>query len=82
MVPCSVDIELCAYIVTFDGVFGRPGKTILLQSDYDQAAFAVNCGLLKPPDDWDGCPSTLDGWEDADLTDIDKCPEEYLDVAE
>ena len=72
MIPCTVTQHYGAYVVTTE--FG----SLLLQSDYDQASFAVNCGLLRSPSDWDGTPSTLDGWEDADLTDIDYIPDDYV----
>ena len=78
MVPCSVISHYGSYIVEFDN-----GKSILLQTDYDQASFAVSCGLIKAPRDWDGLPSKLgQAWIDCDMTDIQQCPEEYLENAE
>lgn len=78
MVGCSVTSHYGSYIVEFNN-----GRTILLQTDYDQAIFAVNSGFLKAPKDWDGCPSKLgQSWINFDMTNIDKCSEDYLDVAE
>lgn len=47
MVPCSVESHHGAWLVTFDD-----GSTLLLQSDYDQAAFAVACGVIHAPAEW------------------------------
>ena len=60
------------------------GKSKLIQSDFDQAAFAVDCGLIAAPPEWDGSPSDLVGetWEKAELTDITECPFVYYDIAE
>lgn len=64
-------------------VIFEDGKTLLLQSDYDYIAFAVDCGQIPAPNDWDGCPSSLDvDLLDYDLTDITECPEEYYDQAD
>ena len=77
-VPCSVEDHYSAWLVEFDG-----GRSLLLQSDYDQAAFAVACGAIEAPSDWDGCPSALgDNWSDFDASSIWQCPDCYLDVAE
>ena len=79
MVACSVETHYGAWLVTFDN-----GSTLLLQSDYDQAAFAVNCGAIQAPSDWDGAPSKLpaDSWACFDPSNINYCPDDYLDVAE
>ena len=78
MVPCSVTSHYCSYIVEF-----QDGRSILLQTDYDQASFAVHSGYIVAPKDWDGCPSKLGkAWIDFDMTDICQCPEDYLDIAE
>lgn len=77
-VRCSVEYHCDAWLVEFEG-----GRSLLLQSDYDQAAFAVACGAIDAPAEWDGCPSKLGGaWADLDATGIDQCPDCYLDVAE
>ena len=77
-VGCSVEHYLSAWLVTFDC-----GSTVLLQSDCDQAAFAVACGAIEAPDDWDGLPSKLgDAWANFDASSIVECPDCYLDVAE
>ena len=78
MVPCSVEEHFSAWLVTFDDA-----STILLQSDYDQAAFAVNCGAIDAPEDWSGCPSGLgEDWSGFDPSAIDACPDCYLELAE
>lgn len=78
MVACSVETHYGAWLVTFD-----TGETLLLQSDYDQAAFAVHCGAIEAPDGWDGLPSKLgEDWIGFDPSTINYCPDEYLDVAE
>jgi hypothetical protein len=70
---CSVETHYGAWLVTFD-----TGVTLLLQSDYDQAAFAVSCGAIKAPENWDGSPSKLgDGWALFDPSIIEACPREY-----
>ena len=78
MVPCCVETHFGAWLVTFDN-----GATLLLQSDYDQAAFAVSCGAVQAPPDWDGSPSNLgEDWACFDPSTINACPDEYLTVAE
>lgn len=78
MVACRVVSEQCGYVVSF-----KNRTSLLLQSDYDYVAFAVNCGLIPAPDGWDGDPDKLDVkyWEYR-FTDITKCPEEYMELAE
>ncbi|HXJ62000.1 MAG TPA: hypothetical protein VNU68_35630 [Verrucomicrobiae bacterium] len=78
MVSCSVQSHYSAWLVTFED-----NSTLLLQSDYDQAAFAVHCGAIKAPADWDGLPSKLgEDWASFDPSTITYCPDDYLDVAE
>ena len=78
MVACSVETHFTAWLVTFDN-----GQTLLLQSDFDQAAFAVSCGAIKALEDWDGLPSKLGAdWAAFDPSTIVACPDEYLDAAE
>lgn len=76
MVPCDVSHYASVWKVTF-----ADGSTLLLQTDYDQAAFAVDSGALKAPESWDGRPSTLPGFVDLDVSEIDQCSEEYYDQA-
>jgi hypothetical protein len=77
-VPCSVETHYGAWLVTFDS-----GETLLLQTDWDQAAFAVSCGAIDAPEDWDGCPSKLGpDWASFDPSTIDACPDDYRDTAE
>lgn len=75
MIPCRVEYHLGAYILQFED-----GSDLLLQSDYDQVALAVDSGYLKVPKNWDGAPSTVPGWEDFEMTSITHCPEHYFDV--
>jgi len=77
-VACTVEICLSAWLVTFDR-----GGTLLLQSDYDRAAFAVGCGAIQAPYDWDGLPSKLgEDWACFDPSTIHRCPADYLGMAE
>ena len=77
MVPCTVKSHYGAYIVTFED-----GKTILLQDESDIASFAVDAGLIETTEAWDGSIGSLgEAWNDIDLTDIEKCPALYYDIA-
>jgi hypothetical protein len=78
MVSCAVETHFGAWLVTFDS-----GETLLLQSDYDQAAFAVACGAIQAPEGWDGLPSKLgEDWACVDPSTICCCPDDYRDVAQ
>lgn len=78
MVACRVLPEHCGYAVSF-----RNGKSILLQSDLDYVAFAVSCGFIPAPDGWDGDPDKLEvKWWEYSFTNIIKCPEKYMELAE
>lgn len=78
---CHCSYHYSALLVTF--YEGRRKSTLLLQTDYDQASFAVSCGLIKSERDWDGIPSKLgQAWLDCNLEDIDYCPDEYRGMAE
>ena len=78
MKPCTVGYHYGAWLVTFSD-----GRTLLLQGDWDQAGFAVSCGAITAPPDWDGSPSGLgDEWAEVDATEIDSCPDEYWILAE
>lgn len=72
MIKCKVEIYYTAWLVTF-----ADGSTTLIQSDWNQAQFAVDCGAIKAPPNWDGIPSRLPGWDDFRPEVIAKCPEEY-----
>ena len=78
MVSCSVEHHHGAWLVSFDD-----GTSLLLQSDYDLASFAVSCGAVAARCDWDGSPSKLneDAWGSLDPTTITACPSEYRDLA-
>lgn len=73
MIPCTVKEHHTALLVEFDD-----GKSLLIQSDYEQADFAFSCGLFKN----DSMENWLDNFGQYDLTDITECPEEYYDLAE
>jgi hypothetical protein len=74
---CTVERHYGSWLVEFDG-----GASLLLQSDYDQVAFAVACGALAAPDGWDGSPSRVGpAWWDFEPSDIEQCPNEYRDLA-
>ena len=78
MIKCTVTEDRLGNLTVFVG-----DKNFYLQSDYSIAAFAVSCGLVKAPDDWDGLPSKLpENWFEADYESITECPDEYYDVAE
>ena len=78
IVPCEVEDHYGAWLVKF-----RNDKSVLLQTDYDKAAFAVDAGVIAAPSDWDGTPSSLgESWVDLDTDSINHCPDYYLDVAE
>jgi hypothetical protein len=54
------------------------GKSLYIQSDYDKAAFSVDCEVIKAPENWDGQPSNLpDDWWNIEWEDITKCPDYY-----
>lgn len=76
-IGCSVEhIGGGQYVVNLDS-----GDSFPLHTDYDQWAFAVACGALKAPRDWDGSTPPK-GWEDFDMTDITSCPDAYANIAE
>lgn len=59
------------------------GKTVFLQTDYGKAQFAVDCGAVKAPENWDGCPSKLpDNWWEIEWDEITQIPGEYRELAE
>lgn len=77
-VDCEVENHHGAWLVTFDD-----DSTILLQSDYDQASFAVNNGFIVAPKDWDGSPSNLGAaFYDFDCSEICYCLCEYMEQSE
>jgi hypothetical protein len=77
MIPCTVESHFCTWLVNFED-----GSSLLLQTDYDQAAFAVACGALQAPPDWDGLPSRLGAaWIGFEPEDIGWCPDDYRDLA-
>jgi hypothetical protein len=74
---CTVDDNYYgSWLVEF-----RDGKTLLLQTDYDRASFAVDCGVVKAPRDWSGLPYDLpeDWWERGGR--VASCPIEYYEMA-
>lgn len=78
-VRCTVEYHAgSSWLVRFED-----NATLLLQSDYDQAAFAVACGVIKAASDWDGCPTTLGkAFCEVHPNDIAYCPDDYLELAE
>jgi hypothetical protein len=77
MIPCTVERHYGAWLVEFEG-----GASLLLQSDYDQAAFAVARVALAAPAGWDGLPSKLGpAWWNFDPSTIEHCPADYADLA-
>ena len=79
MIPCHVQ-RLCygPWLVTFRDPHNR---TVFLQFDYDQAAFAVGSGAIKAPRNWSGTVDALGPvWEQFDLETIQSCSDEYLTV--
>lgn len=79
MIKCTVEENSMGHLtVSFEN-----GQSIYLQSDTDRANFIVQAGLVKAPDDWDGCPLELDyGWWNADTESITECMEDYERIAE
>lgn len=78
MIKCTVVQDKMGNFTVFIG-----NKDFYLQTDYSKSAFAVDCGLVKAPDDWDGLPSKLpDDWYDVDFESITECPYDYYDSAE
>ena len=77
MVKCTVESHHGAYIVTFSD-----GRDILLQDESDIASFAVDAGVVKPTEAWDGSIGSLgEAWDDVEMTDIEECSELYQDIA-
>lgn len=79
MCRCSVEVRYDdgAWLVTF-----TDGSSLLFESDYDKAAFAVNCRKIKPPVAWDGNPQRLNPrWRNLDARTIRRCPERYESLA-
>lgn len=70
---CLVDVKVEAHYGSYLVKFPER-KTLLLQSDYDQASFACDCGLIKEPN-----PDLL---INVNLCDIDKAPAHWLDAVE
>ena len=73
MVKCEVVEDGLGNLIVYHGE-----KSIYLQTDYDIAAFGVNCGLIPAPKDWCGSPSALEvEWWEYDFEEITECPEDY-----
>ena len=79
MIKCTIEENSMGHLtVSFEN-----GKSIYLQGESDRGQFAVQHGLVKAPDDWDGCPTKLpDGWWDVDFEGITECMEDYERIAE
>jgi hypothetical protein len=78
-IKCEVEQDRTGHLtVTFED-----GKDIYLQSDYEIAQFAVDCGEVQTPDDWDGQPDNLpESWWEIEWEDITECPDYYKNNAE
>ena len=72
MVHCTVERLGPTWLVTL-----ADHSTMLLQSDFDKGSFAEMCGALKAPENWDGNPGALIGWNELDATKITQCSDEY-----
>lgn len=70
MITCKVNRHYGALLIVFPC-----GKSFLLQTDYDQAAFCYHCGLIGTDD-----PGSEE-FEKCDPTTITQCPDDYLSVA-
>ena len=78
MIPCKVEYHHTAIIVRFND-----GKSLLIQNENDQCAFAVDSGLISAPRNWDGHADKLGKvWTNCDLEDITQCSEEYHNMAD
>jgi hypothetical protein len=71
MIPCRVDNYFSALLVSFPGC----ARELLIQTDWDQASFCQDCGLIDT-----NLPSSP-AFVDCDPTDIHQCPDNYLEVA-
>lgn len=81
---CDVCRESTTWLVTFR-INQYKTRSFLIQTDFDQAAFAVACGKIQAPPDWDGCPSKLPDpqvFYYFDPSEIEFCPREYFDMAQ
>lgn len=82
-VSCSVEHHYTAWLIHFLGP--NKGLSILIQTDYAQAQFAVDCSVVDGGSNWDGRPSRLPNpqqFYDLDVDRITQCPEYYLDTVE
>ena len=80
MVPCRVIRHTFGpWVVDF---LQASNRTLFLQTDFDQAAFAVGTGTLKAPKNWNGDIDVLgSAWEHFDPEAIQFCSDEYLPFA-
>jgi hypothetical protein len=74
LIRCTVRADRIGNLtVTFPD---HPGRSLFMQFDHEQMAFASACGLVGPEEE--GYP----GWTDCDPEDITECPDDYLAVAD
>jgi hypothetical protein len=73
MVRCTVERHAGVALLI---QFPDHGKSLLLQSDNDQASFANACGIC------DGDSPLSQSYIDCEPTTIESCPDDYLDIAE
>ena len=58
-------------------------KSLYLYTNEDLSNFAVDCGMIEPPENWNRKCETLDyDWWNIDWDSITKCPEKYEKRAE
>lgn len=77
LIPCKVRSEVGGnlWVVRFPG---HPGKSLALQSDWDQHTFAQACGKGTP----DTTPVSDPLFTDLDPETITQCPDDYLAVTQ
>lgn len=74
LIPCKVERHAgVCLLITFPN---RPERSLLLQSDSDQASFANSCGICDSSNPLD------QSYVDCEPTDITQCPDDYLDIAD
>ena len=76
MIKCTVKQDNETGNLYIDFADGSRG--LILESSSHIAEFAVLCGLVKAPENWDkSCMSLPRGWDiDIDFNEITECPEE------
>lgn len=74
--PCG------AWVVIFQGPWGKEKGRIVLKDDHAKAKFAAYSRRVITPNGWTGNPEELAGnWRAESLKKIRRCPQEYFDLA-